>query len=336
MLFRSNDAAYVSGSFVSNNFLVASGTNGSTSGSVTGLTSIALFGNTGRLTGQVAYASGYITNDAAQLTIGTLPYGRLTTQTTAVVSGNILSIDGNSNRLWVAPSTLSVGTATFASFANVQTQTGGVNAVNSGTLNFLGGTGITRSITNNGGKADLLASINPAVVVTNGGIVLNGIPLANGTNTSLSGGSTNGTFTLYATAGLLRGTTTAYRSIPFGERVALTGTTSFVEWPQRVMPRTFTNSDVRVWISGIATPTGTGTSIVELAYGDFQGTTNIPITYYATTNITVVSAQTNAVFSPVNIFSNAAPNRLYNLRAAYISGDSNQLIGVTIYHAATP
>ena len=72
------------------------------------------------------------------------------------------------------------------------------------------------------------------------------------------------------------------------------------------------------------------------SYGDFQGTTNIPITYYATTNITVVSAQTKAVFSPVNIFSNAAPNRLCNVRAAYISGDSNQLIGVTIYHAATP
>ena len=81
---------------------------------------------------------------------------------------------------------MSVGTATFASFANVQTQTGGVNAVNSGTLNFLGGNGITRSITNNGGKADLLASINPAVVVTNGGFTI-----ISGTTTGLvsNGGS---------------------------------------------------------------------------------------------------------------------------------------------------
>ena len=144
-----NDAAYVSGSFVSNNFLVASGTNGSVSGIVTGINTIAYFGGTGRLTNTTSYTTNLVS-------------------ATGTYAG------------------MSVGTATFASFANVQTQTGGVNAVNSGTLNFLGGNGITRSITNNGGKADLLASINPAVVVTNGGFTI-----ISGTTTGLvsNGGS---------------------------------------------------------------------------------------------------------------------------------------------------
>ena len=87
---------------------------------------------------------------------------------------------------------MSVGTATFASFANVQTQTGGVNAVSSGTLNFITttGSGLTRSITNNGGKADLILNTDGSVMKTGSFFVSGGTftSAANGGTLTIPGG----------------------------------------------------------------------------------------------------------------------------------------------------
>ena len=149
-----NDAAYVSGSFVSNNFLVASGTNGSVSGIVTGINTIAYFGGTGRLTNTTSYTTNLVS-------------------ATGTYAG------------------MSVGTATFASFANVQTQTSGVNAVNSGTLNFITstGSGLTRTLTNNGGAADLILNTDGSLMKTGSLFVSGGsfTAAANGGTLTIAG-----------------------------------------------------------------------------------------------------------------------------------------------------
>lgn len=95
--------------------------------------------------------------------------GYATTGTTITVTGN--NVTGTVNLL--NGGTINLGAS---GGGTIQTQTNGVNAVNSGTLNFIASTGLTRSITNNAGKADLIMSVDGSVVVTNGatGVTANG------------------------------------------------------------------------------------------------------------------------------------------------------------------